>query len=122
MPVVFKGGTSGDGNDYTNGQDGRVTPQPLLDTSNNDTNPQVSWGHQPSGNDSKFIKDTPGPGSDFIPATGTVSKQNADGTLTYMDTPDTVQQDIKNIPNEVAKNDPTIYKGAKDTGVGGQRG
>lgn len=112
MPVVFKGGTSGDQYDYTSGTPSSGEAQPMLDTSrprNGSSDPRYS---QTTGNrDSDESPDVPqGVASD--PALSTSGSE------------DVRQQDIDNIAygptptlKQVTSEIPGITRGAPNQGV-----
>ena len=74
MPVIFKGGTSGDGNDYRSGTPSGATI-PLLDTSNSTSQPGVKWGFDASKSGNE---DSDGKFDPSVPTGGSVPESNND--------------------------------------------
>jgi hypothetical protein len=101
MPVIFKGGTSGDAHDYTSGTPSSGASQPVLDTSNSTDQPGVKWGF-PASNPGNT--DSDGKFDPQVPTGGAIPEGSTD-----------VQE--QGLPNPGPNANPTnIFRGAPDTG------
>lgn len=107
MPVVMKGGTSGNRQDALPPVPSSGTPQPVLDTSNNKYDPAVylqSDHFRPHRHGQQAT-------ATFMPTAGAISHFGENGILSNPTTPDARQQDISDIGP--GSGDSSVFRGTR---------
>lgn len=105
MPVIFKGGTSGDRNNYTSGTPSSGTPQPVVDTSHGNSTP--STVHFQAESFRPYEPQTATP--DFMPSGGVFPDSGQD----------VIQTDIANMDYCNSLSPSNVFRGAPNTGTKG---